>query len=178
MQNNRVEFGRSLRAFPLPVLFVGVLASLASGCGGATESARLAGSYDLVTYEGQTLPVTTRTLVYNSIEPGGPSYSCGDRLTGMNLQFVAGNRYTQTESRLLVCDDGRPDASSFSVTLGTYVLGGGTLELTVDLGGGFSHHSFARFSGDALTVYRRETSNGAGLNTVTEAPLIFLASHE
>jgi hypothetical protein len=165
----------SFPRFPISALFVGVLASLASACGGATESALLAASYDLVSYEGQTLPVTTHRLVYNSTEPGGPSYTCDDRLTGMNLRFVTSNSYTQNESRLLVCDDGRPDASSSSVIQGTYELGEGTLELIADLGGGFFQQGFARFSGDGLTVYRREIRSGT-LTTVNGAPLVFLAT--
>ena len=166
----------SFPRFPISALFVGVLASLASGCGGATESAVLATSYDLVTYEGQTLPVTTRRLVYNSTQPGGPSYSCDDRLTGMNLRFVAGNSYTQTESRLLVCDDGSSDASSSSAIQGTYELSGETLDLNADLGGGFSQRSSARISGDGLTVYRRETVHNGIVGTVTAAPLVFVVT--
>ena len=133
-------------------------------------------SYDLVSYEGQALPVETRAFVEVSTQPGGPSSRCGDRLTGMHLQFVTGNSFMQTESRLLVCDDGRPEVPSSNVTDGTYQLSGASLEFNVDLGGGFSQHSFARLSGDALTVYRREISNGAGLSTVTEAPLEFVAT--
>ena len=133
-------------------------------------------SYDLVSYEGQALPVETRAFVEVSTQPGGPSSLCGDRLTGMHLQFVTGSSFTQTESRLLVCDDGRPDAPSSSKTDGTYQVNAATLELTVDLGGGFSQHALARLDGDALFVYRREISNGAGLSTVTQAPLAFVAT--
>jgi hypothetical protein len=132
--------------------------------------------YDLVSYEGQALPVETRAIVENSTEPGGPSSRCGDRLTGMHLQFVTASSFTQTESRLLVCDDGRPDAPSSITTDGTYQASGATLELDVDLGGGFSQHSLARLSGDALVVYQREISNGAGLSVVTRAPLGFVAT--
>jgi hypothetical protein len=156
-------------------LLIGIGSVSALGCGGATEPS-LAMSYDLVSYEGQALPVETGTVVEVSTQPGGPSSLCGDRLTGMHLQFVTGSSFTQTESRLLVCDDGRPDAPSSIVTNGTYQASGATLELDVDLGGGFSQHALARMSGDALVVYRREISNGAGLSVVTQAPLGFVAT--
>jgi hypothetical protein len=133
-------------------------------------------SYDLISYEGHALPVEIRAIVTNSTQPGCPSVRCSDRLTGMHLQFVTGNNFMQTESRLLVCDDGRPDVPSSNVTNGTYQLSGANLEFNADLGGGFSQHSFARHSGDALTVYRRESINGAGQSTVTEAPLEFVAT--
>jgi hypothetical protein len=156
-------------------LLVGVVSVSALGCGGATEPS-LAMGYDLVSYEGQALPVATGTVVEVSTQPGGPSSLCADRLTGMHLQFVTSSSFTQTESRLLVCDDGRPDAPGSITTDGTYQASGATLELDVDLGGGFSQQALARLDGDELVVYRREISNGAGLSTVTQAPLAFVAT--
>ena len=168
-----------MRFSPLScLLLIGGVASLLAGCGGATSpaSTQLATSYDLVSYEGHTLPVETRVLVYVSTEPGGPSASCSDRLTAMKILFLTANTYAQSESRLLVCDDGRPDVTSSNLISGTYALSGGTLELVADLGGSISQHYFARSSGRSLTVYRREILYGLTLQTFNEAPLIFAAT--
>ncbi len=159
-------------------LLTGGVTSLLAGCGGATSpaSTQLATSYDLVSYEGHTLPVETRVLVSVSTQPGGPSVSCSDRLTATKISFLTANTYAQSESRLLVCDDASPDVSSSNMISGTYTLSGGILELVADLGGGISQHYFARSSGRSLTVYRREIRYGLTLHTVNEAPLIFAAT--
>lgn len=161
--------------FSVSPLLVLVVSFGAPACGGATDAIPLASSYALVSYEGQALPVETRAIVEVSTQPGGPSSRCGDQLTAMNLRFVTSTSFTQTESRLLVCDDGRPDIPSSNVLNGVYEVSGGTLELVADLGGGYSQHSFARFSDGTLTIYRREIRSGAALSTVTEAPLAFVA---
>jgi hypothetical protein len=166
----------SFSRFSVSALWVVVVSIGASACGSATSPIPLAARYDLVSYEGQALPVETRAIVELSTQPGGPSSRCGDRLTAMNLRFVTSTSFTQTESRLLVCDDGRPDIPSSDQLNGTYQVSGGTLELVVDLSGGYSYHGFARFSDGALTIYRREVRSGAALSTVTEAPLGFVAA--
>jgi hypothetical protein len=157
-------------------LSVGVVAIVASACGNATEPRLPASNYDLVSYEGQRLPVETRVIIAISIEPGGAGYSCSDRLTAMNLRFVTSASFTQTESRLLVCDDGRPDAPSSAVMTGTYELRGRTLVLNLDLGGGFSQRSAAQFSDVGLTIYHREILQDGAPRTVTDAPLEFVAT--
>ncbi|MDQ6768970.1 MAG: hypothetical protein M3Z54_03170 [Gemmatimonadota bacterium] len=155
------------------LLSICLASALASGCGHSTDPIGSIASYDLVSYEGKTLPVDTRTLVAIPVQPGGPSYSCSDRLIGMNLQLLAGNSYAERESRLLVCSDGRPDAPSATAVRGTYMSAGGTLELDANLGTGVSERSFGRFSGDSLIVYRREIRQDIGGTTVNEAPLVF-----
>jgi len=172
----RRKFKMSFSRLSLSPLLV-ILASFgASACGSATDPIPLAARYDLVSYEGQALPVETRAIVEVSTQPGGPSSRCGDRLTAMNLRFVTSTTFTQTESRLLVCDDGRPDIPSSNVLNGIYQVSEGTLELVADSGGGYSQHSFARFSDNSLTIYRREVRSSTGLSTVTEAPLAFVAA--
>jgi len=94
----------------------------------------------------------------------------------MKILFLTANTYAQSESRLLVCDDGRPDVTSSNLISGTYALSGGTLELVAELGGSISQHYFARSSGRSLTVYRREILYGLTLQTFNEAPLIFAAT--
>jgi hypothetical protein len=157
-------------------LLVGVVAIVASACGNGTEPKLPATSYDLVSYEGQELPVETRVIVAIPSEPGGAGYRCSDRLTAINLRFVTSASFTQTESRLLVCDDGRPDAPSSTVMKGTYELRGRTLVLNVDLGGGLSQRSAGQFSDVGLTIYHREILQDGAPRLVTDAPLEFVAT--
>jgi hypothetical protein len=162
--------------FSASTLLIAIASFVVAACSDSTEPKLPAPSYDLVSYEGQTLPVETRALIVIPAEPGGVGYRCSDRLTAMNLHFATDGSFTQTESRLLICDDGRPDAPSTVVTQGSYELRGATLTLTVDLGGGSSSRSSARFSDTSLTIYHRELSlNGFG-TTMTDAPLVFAAS--
>ncbi len=158
------------------LLLVGAVSGLVLECGGATEPTQFATSYDLVSYEGRALPVETRVLISTSTQPGGPTYSCSDRLTGMHLQFLSGNSYTESESRLLVCDDGSPDTPSSTLVTGTYALSGETLELIEAGGSGYSHHTFAQLSGGRLTVYRQEVRLNATVYTVNTTSLVFVAS--
>jgi hypothetical protein len=166
----------SSRFLALHLLF-GALGLVASACDNATEPRVPANSYDLVSYEGQDLPVETRVIVAIPSQPGGAGYRCSDRLTAINLLFVTSASFTQTESRLLVCDDGRPDAPSSAVTKGTYELRGRTLVLNVDFGGGLSQRSAAQFSDVGLTIYHREILQDGAPRTVTDAPLEFVATH-
>ena len=157
-------------------LLVATASFVTSSCSDSTEPKLPASSYNLVSYEGQTLPVETRAIVAVPTQPGGVGYRCGDRLIAMNLHFATNGNFTQTESRLLVCDDGRPDAPSTAVTQGSYELSGATLVLTVDLGGGSSLRSSARFGETDLTIYHRETLLTGYGSVMTDAPLIFAAS--
>ena len=155
-------------------LLVTVLFGLA--CSGSTEPKLPAASYDLVSYEGQPLPVVTRTLIGIPAQPGGTGFQCSDRLTAMTLRFSPAGTFTQTESRLLVCDDGRPDAPSTDVTQGSYRLSGGTLVLTEDLGSGTVLVSSARFTHADLTIYHREVSQDGFGKSMTDSPLVFVVS--
>src|SRR6266576_1539148 len=97
------------------------LSGFVAACGvDTTTPPRLASTYDLVLYEWQTLPVVTRRIGAIPATPGGTGYSCDDTLTGLLLEIEkTQRRYNQTESRLLVCDDGRPDSASTSATTGS-----------------------------------------------------------
>ena len=133
-------------------------------------------SYDLVSYEGQTLPVVTRILIGSPAQPGGTGFQCNDRLLAMTLSFSRARSFTQTESRLLICDDGRPDAPSTIVTQGSYKLAGETLVLTEDLGGGAVLVGTARFTDADLTIYHREVSVPGFGESMTDSPLVFVVS--
>ena len=165
-----MDFARSASTVLVGVLFLGL------ACSDSTEPKLPAASYDLVSYEGQTLPVTTRILIGTPTQPGAPGFQCNDRLTAMTLVFSPTGSFTQTESRLLVCDDGRPDAASTDVTQGSYELKGGTLLLTEDLGGGGVSLSTARFTDTDLTIYHREVSQPGFGTVMTDSPLIFTVS--
>ena len=153
-----------------------VAALFLGSCSDSTEPKLPAASYDLVSYEGQPLPVVTRTIISLPAQPGGAGFQCVDRLVAMNLRFSPTSSFTQTESRLLVCDDGRPDAPSTDVIQGSYELRGGTLVLTEDLGGGGVLVSTARFTDADLTIYHREFSQDGFGKTMTDSPLVFAAS--
>ena len=179
----RVRFRSAIPPSSIPVGVAFGLGVFALGCGGGSEAAGpavLASSYDLVSYEGNTLPVTTRRLVASPVDPSGHGYSCDDRLTRVTLEFVAGDSYSQQESRLFVCDDGRPDSASSSVITGRYVHSAEEIELVAEfgtvLGSRLAQHSFARLSGHTLTVYRREVRRDDILSTVNGAPLVFSAT--
>lgn len=156
-------------------LLVGVL-FLGSACTDSSGPKLPAASYDLVSYEGQTLPVTTRTIIGTPTQPGGTGFQCNDRLTAMTLIFSPTGSVTQTEFRLLVCDDGRPDEPSTDVLHGSYELRGGTLVLTEDLGGGGVLVSSARFTDTDLTIYHREVSQPGFGTVMTDSPLVFTVS--
>jgi len=178
--NQKVQFRSANPPNPILATLGFGLGVFAFGCGGGSEPAGpavLASSYDLVSYEGQTLPVTTRRLVANPVDPSGHGYSCDDRLTRVTLEFVTSDSYSQQESRLLVCDDGRPDSASSSVIAGTYVQSAEEIELITDVVDRLSQHNFARLSSNALTVYRREVRHDEIVSTVNWAPLVFSATH-
>lgn len=164
----------------------GVLAPLwavVAGCGGDTTAPpQLAPSYELVSYEGQSLPVVTRRLIGITATPGGGGggYSCDDKLTRSLLEFAADNRYKQTDSRLLVCDDGRPDESSSSTVTGDYLRTSYGVELDTDAVasplGAITERSLASINGNELTVYMRTVYHSGAAATYTGAPLIFRAN--
>lgn len=163
-----------------PAARIACVVTLLTGCGhDATAPINLAPSYDLVMYEGQSLPVTTRRIVAVQLNSGDPSYSCDDRLVSERLEFGAGSRFTQTDSRLLVCDDGRPDQSSSEMRTGSYAISRDGLELDfdpVEIGGGsITLKSYAHVTNADLTIYFRSVvSEGFGA-TFTYSPLVFHA---
>jgi hypothetical protein len=94
----------------------------------------------------------------------------------MSLHILDFNRYVQSESRLLVCDDGRADVASGSQMSGTYEIGSGTLVLNAEVGPGASYRSFASFGGDSLTIYRREARTDTGASSTDPTQLVFRAT--
>lgn len=157
------------------------LSGFVAACGvDTTTPPRLASAYDLVLYEWRTLPAVTRRIVASPTAPGGASYSCDDTLTGMRLEIEkTERRYTQTESRLLVCDDGRPDSASTSAATGSYTLMAETIELDSDpLGsapGSVVQKSYANYGGDALVIYQRALYRDGVLVSINAAPVSFIA---
>jgi hypothetical protein len=161
-------------SFPLNFALA-ALAALASACGSDTTApAAPPRSYQLIAYGGAPLPVTLRRIVENSTIPGGPTTTCDDRLTASDLDLFDARQFVQTDSRLLVCDDGRPNVASQEILRGSYATGADTLVLDADLGGaGAEYVSVARVSHDSLTVYRREARSGTGATSIDPTELVF-----
>ena len=157
-------------------LLIATTSLLFTSCSDSTAPKLPATSYELMFYEYQTLPVETRVRIVISAQPGDPGYSCSDRLTGMSLHFLPSGSFTQTESRLLVCNNGSPDTPSTVVIQGTYEVKGATVVLTADLGGGSSERSTAEFTDNALTIYHRELLQDGAMRSANDAPLIFVPS--
>jgi hypothetical protein len=168
-----MRFPRSSSLF----FFLGIVALYGYGCGGATEPTVLPPppDYNLVTYDGRPLPVETRAIIANPTQPGGPSYRCSDQLTAINLQFAASGAFTRRESRVLVCDNGRPDELSSSSITGTYVRTAVDIEMRADTPDGRSL-TFGRFSNDSLFVDRQELHFGSTPLMVKRTLLVFVAS--
>ena len=159
----------SLRSFfIMPVVVAGAFA-----CSDASAPTVPPRSYQLVSYGGAALPVTLRRLVETSTQPGGPTTTCDDKLTASNLELLSTKRFMQTDSHLLVCDDGRPDAASQSLLEGSYDAAGDSLVLNAELGSGTYYVGFARISGDSLTIYRREARTTGGGSSTDPSPLVF-----
>jgi hypothetical protein len=153
-----------------------------SGCGGDATAPRLnlAGSYDLFLYEGQQLPVVTSTIIAVSGAPGGTGYSCDDKLTRSLLEFTPDSRYRQTDSHLMVCDDGRPDEASSSITTGDYLPTNAGVELDADAvtssQGRIVQRSLASINDVQLTVYTRTVYLNGSVYATNFAPLVFHAN--
>lgn len=153
-----------------------VLSAVVAGtiaCSDGTAPAVSPRTYQLASYGGAPLPVTLRRITETSTVPGGPTVTCDDKLTASNLELLGTSQFTQTDSHLLVCDDGRPDAASRDVLRGTYATGADTLVLTADVGIGASYVSFARMTSDGLTIYRRQAGTSGGATSIDPTQLVF-----
>jgi hypothetical protein len=88
--------------------WLALVAIAVSGCGAATgidNTIALADHYELATYDGAALPVTTRRIVSIPATPGDATgWSCDDRITGQQLLFGPSDQVRQITQRGLFCD--------------------------------------------------------------------------
>lgn len=154
-------------------LLLSALAASAVACSDGNAPAATARSFQLMSYGGATLPVTLRLVVETSTQPGGPTTSCDDKLTASKLQLLTASRFTQTDSHLLVCDDGRANVTSQEVLQGSYTTGADTLVLSSSVQSGTQYISFARIGNDGLTIYRREGRSAGGATSIDPTQLVF-----
>ena len=160
------------RALPISLL-VSAVAAGALACSDGNAPASLPRSYQLVSYGGAPLPVTLRVVVESSTVPGGPTVTCDDKLTASKLELLKTGQFTQTDSHLLVCDDGRPDAASQDVLRGTYSTSADSVVLSSAVQSGTQYVSLARISNDGLTIYRREGRSTGGATSIDPTQLVF-----
>ena len=158
------------RALPILIL---LSAAGAAACSDSNAPALQARAFQLVSYGGAPLPVTLRLIVGTSTLPGGPTVTCDDELTASSLQLLATKRFTQTESHLLVCDDGRADAPSQEVLQGTYTTRADTLVLNAEVGSGMQYLSFGLLGSGGVTIYRREARTTGGASSIDPTSLVF-----
>lgn len=159
-------------AAPIHAILIAIAAGSVA-CSDANGPAAQTRSYQLVSYGGSPLPVTLRRIVETSTTPGGPTTTCDDKLTASNLKLLTTKQFTQIDSHLVVCDDGRADAASQDIVNGTYQTGADTVVLNADLGTGANYVSLARLSGGDLTIYRREARTNGGATTIDPTQLVF-----
>jgi len=159
-------------ALPLSLIAI-ALGFSALACNDPSAPAARARSYQLVSYGGAPLPIVLRRIVETSTLPGGPTTYCDDKLTGSTLTLMNAGRFTQADSHLLVCDDGRADAASQAVLQGTYTTGADTAVLSADLGSGASYVELARMTDGGLVIYRRSSSTAGGATSTDPTSLIF-----
>jgi hypothetical protein len=138
-------------------LILSAVAAGLSACGDSNAPAGPLHSYQLVSVDGAPLPVTVRTIVESSTLPGGPVVTCADKLMASSLRLMKTSQFTRTDSHLLVCEDGRPDAASQTTLQGTYAAAADTVVLTSDLGNGATYVGVARVNSDGVTIYRQTT---------------------
>ena len=153
-----------------------VLSAFAAGtlaCSDGNAPSGKPSHYQLVSHGGSPLPVTLRVIVETSTLPGGPTVACDDKLTASKLELLKTGQFTQTDSHLLVCDDGRPDAASQEILRGTYYTSADSLVLSSDVQGGTQYVSLARISNDMLTIYRREGRSTGGATSIDPTQLVF-----
>lgn len=133
-----------------------VAAALLTSCGGDPSGPKgLAATYDLVSYNGAALPVEIRKII--QISPTtGQQVTCSDQLIAGQLETAAQNRFQETESTVIKCDDGSPDVSSSTIVQGTYALNGSNVVFTsdsFDYGGVPATMTMsAVLAGDGLTI--------------------------
>ena len=161
-------------------LVVAVCAFVVACGGDATAPPNLARIYDLVLYEGKTLPVEVRVIVGTPAAPGQAGFTCSDKLIGGLLEFVNRTRYQQGEAHSVTCDDGRPAEVSNSVITGTYTLSGSSLQLDSDVfvpspGVSSTMTSTASVSTDQITISQRVVNQPGFGTTYNNATLVFQA---
>lgn len=99
--------------------------------------------------------------------------NCDDELTASTLQLFGSNRFVQTESSRIVCDDGRPDVASQDILQGTYTAGQDSVAFAADLGDGAHYAAAARLTPGFLTIFRRKTFIDGGISTTDVTELVF-----
>ena len=155
----------------LSVLVMGVVA-----CREGNAPADQPHSYQLLSYGGSAPPVTLRRIVETSTQPGGPTTYCDDKLTASSLQLLATARFGQTDSHVLVCDDGRADAPSQEVLQGTYTTHADTLVLSADVGSGAQYLSFGLLGSSGVTIFRREARITGGATSIDPTSLVYTSA--
>lgn len=160
------------RAFPTCLVLSAVAAGVLA-CSDGNAPAGQPRSYQLVSYGGAPLPVTLRVVTETSTLPGGPTVTCDDKLTASKLELLKSGEFTQADSHLLVCDDGRPDAASQESLRGTYYTSADSVVLSSGVQSGTQYVSLARMSNDGLTIYRREGRSTGGATSIDPTQLVF-----
>jgi hypothetical protein len=140
---------------------------LAAACsdGSTDPQMNVEGSYELLSYGGEGLPVVLQVIVDNPTTPGGEGVSCEDRLAAMTLVLNPQNHYTSTSEHRLVCDNGDPDQVSHTEESGSYVTQGSALALTSDGASGSVVVSKGEFNASSLTITQRVTTTELGAST-------------
>ena len=159
---------------PLPVLLgLASVLAIAAACSDSNAPAARTGRYELVSYDGASLPVVLRRLAETSTTPGGPTTNCDDKLTASTLELLKTGRFIETDSRLLVCDDGRADVASRPVLEGSYAAGADTVALIADVVSGVHNLGIARLVQGGLVLDWREAWTDGGVNTTDATRLVF-----
>lgn len=148
-------------------LVVCAAAVLLAACsdGGTAPSVPVEGSYTLTSYDSHALPVVLRVIAGNPVTPGGESVRCEDRLAGMMLDLNGEGRFTTTSARLLVCDNGDPNAVTHPSETGSYRVSGTTVTLTFDEVEGSVTVATGKLDADGLTITKRVTTGPFGAAT-------------
>lgn len=165
-----------MRYAPLFTASVGFAAIIVTSACADSNAPISASSFDLATYAGQPLPFVLRRIAEISTETGGPTTYCDDELTASHLRLIPSNRFVQTDSSLVVCDDGRPDFASRSVLQGTYTVGRDTVLFGADLGDDVHYLGTAQLGSGILTIIRRQSFGPGGTSTTDATQLVFRAS--
>ena len=148
-------------------------------CGDAMPSepvGRLASRYDLVSYNGSALPVSTgRRIAAVSATPGGGSYTCDELYVAQQLVFSSPDAVTQTTQRRWACDVPQYNAT-FSDTLAGRVTSTSNA-IVMSLGaGGISPSTIVhgRLAGTTLQIDFVES--GTSPKSYDTTPRVFRAS--
>jgi hypothetical protein len=134
--------------------------------GDATDpSVSAAGSYALMSYDAQPLPIVLRIIESIPITPGGETVRCEDRLAAMTLTLNSDGRFTSTSERRLVCDNGDPDEVTHPAEPGSYQVAGTALTLTFDEVDGTVTVATGTLGVGLLTITKRVTTAFNGSST-------------